>query len=386
MPFLTPVPGLRAPALAFVAQGLVWAAFAAQVPVIKDQIGASDAVFGLLSLLASLGAVASVWIAPVVDNWLRARSVVVTSALLGLVFLCLSFAESLVAYVVIFLLLAAISGVSDIVMNARTSEIEAVENRSFMSLNHGIFALAYAATALATGLARDAGLSPNAIFAIIAALIGVMCFFMHAPPADTTDDPETPVNGLPHGVIWIGGLVVMAGFFTETSVEGWSALFIERDLGGNATAGAMGPAILGLTLGVGRLFGHLLTRYFADTVLITAACLSAACGSAVVALATTPLMAQAGFAIMGLGISVVVPLAMGIVGRSVRAAQRVTALARASAVGYGAFVFGPGLMGVVAQTASLATAFAMVGVIMVLVAAFLIPVLTRQLRLGQGEV
>lgn len=385
MPFLTPVPGLRAPALAFVAQGLVWAAFAAQVPVIKDQIGASDAMFGVLALISSLGAVASVWIAPIVDRLLGARSVSITSGLLGLIFLLLAFAPNMVAYVFVFLLLAAISGVSDIVMNARTSEVEAAENKSFMSLNHGIFALAYAGTALATGIARDAGLAPSAIFAVVAVVILIMCCFMHAPPADVLDENEPGQSGSMKAVIWIGGLVVLAGFFTETAVEGWSALFIERDLGGDATQGALGPAILGLTLGIGRLFGHLLTRYFADTVLITAACLSAAAGSILVTLASTPLMAQIGFGVMGLGISVVVPLAMGIVGRSVSPRHRVVALARASAVGYGAFVFGPALMGIVAETYSLAVAFAVVGVIMLAVSATLVPALARNLALRHSE-
>jgi len=386
MPFLTPVPGLRAPALAFVAQGMVWAGFAAQVPVIKEQIGASDAMFGLLSLIASLGAVASVWIAPAVDRWLGARSVTVTSGLLGLAFAALALSPGMVFYVLIFLLLAAISGVSDIVMNARTSEVEAAEKKSFMSLNHGIFALAYAGTALATGLARNAGFTPFAIFLAIAAVILVMCCFMHAPHDETETDTNTPQTPVRMGVILIGGCVVMAGYFTESAVEGWSALYIERDLGGAPTAGALGPAILGLTLGIGRLFGHILTRFFPDTRLILFACLVAASGSVFVGLADTPTGAQFGFGLMGLGISLVVPLAVGIVGRSVSARQRVTAIARASAIGYGSFVFGPALMGVVAQGASLSVAYLVVAAIMVAVAAFLLPALSRQLALRNSEI
>ena len=100
MPFLTPIPGLRAPALAFVAQGMVWAAFAAQVPVIKAQIGASDAQIGTVFLIASLGAIASVWIAPVADRLLGARSVAVTSALLGLIFIALSLSPNILTFVV----------------------------------------------------------------------------------------------------------------------------------------------------------------------------------------------------------------------------------------------------------------------------------------------
>jgi len=379
MPFLTPIPGLRAPALAFVAQGMVWASFAAQVPVIKTQIGASDAVFGVVFLLASLGAIASVWIAPVVDRLLGAQSVSVTSALLGVSFLFLAISPGVVSFVLVFLVLSAISGVSDIVMNARTSEVEAAERRSLMSLNHAIFSFAYAATALATGLAREAGFSPLTVFGVVAMIILAMCVFMRAPQADLSGEVGKTDAAVPTGLVLIGGLVVLAAFFTESAVEGWSALHIERELGGNATAGAMGPAILGLTMGIGRLFGHQLARYFRDTTLIIVACLTAATGSVLAALAGTPLVAQAGFGIMGLGISLVLPLAMGIVGRSVPPRQRVTALARASAIGYAAFVFGPAIMGGVAEVASLSASFLLVGVVMVGVAVFLIPLLARRL-------
>jgi hypothetical protein len=48
--------------------GLVWAAFAAQVPVLKAQIDASDGVFGAVFLFASVGAIASMWVAPGFDR------------------------------------------------------------------------------------------------------------------------------------------------------------------------------------------------------------------------------------------------------------------------------------------------------------------------------
>lgn len=386
MPFLSSIPGLRAPALAFVAQGMVWAGFAAQVPVIKAQIGATDAQIGAIFLIASLGAIASVWIAPLVDKVLGARSVSVTSALLGLAFVVLAISPDIFTFVLIFLGISAISGASDIVMNARTSEVESAQNRSLMNLNHAAFSFAYAGTAVLTGLAREAGFGPLPIFAAIAVVILGMSLFMHAPHAEVAEDHDRPKPVLPMGLVWIGGFVVMAGFCTEVAVEGWSALHIERELGGDATAGALGPAILGLTMGIGRLFGQVLTRHVPDTTLIAAACLTAALGSAMAAVAGSPFTAQMGFGVMGLGVSLVVPLAMGIIGRSVSPSLRVAALARASAISYASFVLWPFIMGAVAQAYSLAAAFLMVAVFLVVVTVALIPLLTRRLRAVHGEV
>ena len=386
MPFLRPVPGMRAPALAFIAMGMVWGAFAALVPVLKMQIGVSDAVFGFVFVIASLGAIASVWLAPFADRWLGALSVPVSSGLMALSFLMAAVAPGPAAFVVAMVFVSALSGVSDIVMNARISEVEADQNQPLMSLNHGIFSLAYAATAMATGLAREAGFGPLAVFGAVAVIVMGMTIYMRSPHLGQSEDSSDRASGqFPRGIVWIGGLIVLVAFFTEVAVEGWSALYIERDLGGGAAEGAIGPAILGVTMAVGRLFGHLLSRMFADTVLITAACIVSAVGAIMAAQATVPLTAQMGFGILGLGISLVVPLAMGLVGRSVPPRERVSALARASAIAYGAFLFGPAVMGSVAEAFSLSASYLLVAGVLALVVVVLMPFLARRLRTVEPE-
>lgn len=372
----------RAPALAFVAMGMVWAAFAAQVPVIKAQIGAGDAAFGASFLISSLGAIAAMWLAPPLDRWLGARSVLITSAALGLCFILPGLSRELIGFTLAMLLVAAVSGVSDILMNARISEIEYTTRRPLMNLNHAIFSFAYAGTALATGLAREAGLSPAMVFALAGLFILAMCPWMLCPHrvfADSGAEPGTAATG--QALVWLGGCVVLAAFFTEQAVEGWSALHLERGLGGGAAEGALGPTVLGLTMGFGRLFGQVIAARVADTVMLGVACLIAAFGTALAALAPSLLIAYLGFGLAGLGISVVVPLAMAMVGRSVPHQQRVVAIGRASVIGYGAFLIGPGVMGLVSDAFGLASAFLLVSVVLVAVAAGLIPMIARRLAM-----
>ena len=63
----------RRPASAFVVVGMFWGCFAAYVPVIKDQLGASDALFGTLLLGSATGLVSAMWLAPRADRLLGAR-------------------------------------------------------------------------------------------------------------------------------------------------------------------------------------------------------------------------------------------------------------------------------------------------------------------------
>ncbi|MDP5362020.1 MAG: MFS transporter, partial [Paracoccaceae bacterium] len=77
----------RRPATAFVVVGMFWGCFAAYVPVIKAQLGASDALFGTLLLGSATGLVSAMWLAPRADRILGARGMQVGAAFLALVWL-----------------------------------------------------------------------------------------------------------------------------------------------------------------------------------------------------------------------------------------------------------------------------------------------------------
>ena len=73
----------RRPAAAFVVVGLFWGCFAAYVPVLKHQLGASDALFGMLLLGSATGLVSSMWLAPRADRLWGARSMQISIVLLA---------------------------------------------------------------------------------------------------------------------------------------------------------------------------------------------------------------------------------------------------------------------------------------------------------------
>lgn len=85
-------------------------------------------------------------------------------------------------------------------------------------------------------------------------------------------------------------------------------------------------------------------------------------GLAVVALAPAPWAAVVGFAATGLGLSVVVPLAFSVAGRLDPDGSG-AAVARVNLFNYVGFVLGAGLIGAVAEVASLRWAFAVPAVL-----------------------
>ncbi|MCU0853984.1 MAG: MFS transporter [Rhodobacteraceae bacterium] len=355
----------RQPALAFAAMGACWGAFAAFVPDIKAGLGASDALFGALLLGSSVGLLSAMWLAPIVDSRLGRYALPAASAALATAFLLPGLASVPAAFAAAMLMVGMTSGLTDVVMNARVSELETAHRRTLMNLNHAMFSFAYAASAFATGFAREAGLPPVAVFGVIA--VGVYALVPFMPIATRTAAGEEVPRAFPVSlVVWGGGIVLLA-FLFENAMEGWSALHIERTLGGGAAEGAFGPAILGLTMGIGRLSGQILAERVREAPVILAASALAAFGMLTAALAPTPLVAYLGFGLAGLGVSVIAPMALALIGRHARDSERTRAISRAAVIGFLGFFIGPPMIGFVSEATSLRLALGFVALLLALV-------------------
>lgn len=361
----------------FAAIGLGWAAYFAQVPVIKAGVGASDGAYGVALLLGSLGAVAAMWLAPLAQE--RAGRLAVPLSILAIAagLVGAGLVPRLWALAVMMFVMAAGSGVVDVLVNAQVAQAEAHTRRSLMNLNHALYSFVYAGAALAVGGLRGAGWQPATIFALCAVLFAVLAGLTIGRRTVPLEAATGAAPALPARLIWLAGALVFFAFLTEAAAEGWSALQIERGLGGTAAQGALGPALLGLAMGVGRLLGHGAAQVMREGVLLAAACLLAAAGLIGVALAPSVTMALVGFAVAGLGVSVLAPLTLALAGRAVPATLRLAVIARVSVLGYGAFFLGPPLMGLVSEGYGLNTAFAIVATLMVAVALTLVPLLVR---------
>lgn len=368
----------RKPLAGFVVIGLAWACFFAQMPVIKANLGAADDTFGAVLLIAAVGALAAMWLAPLTDRLAGGFSLPFAALLVAFGFLWGGASTNLVVFTIAMIITSAGSGIIDVLVNARIAGIEARSKRNLMNLNHGLYSFAYAGSALLTGVAREAGWGPSQVFGAAFFVILALCVVMYGRDTDTGIEDDSHSSGtVSAAFVWlIGGIVLMA-FLAEASTEGWSALHIERTLNGGAGEGALGPALLGLTMGIGRLCGHIVSRYVADRVLIGVALITSGCGIALAASAQTLIVAYAGFALGGLGISVVAPVALALLGRSVPAAVRMQAISRASVVGYSAYFMGPPLMGFVSEGLGLRAAFYVVAGLLICVAFTLVPLLTR---------
>ncbi|WP_299927624.1 MFS transporter [uncultured Pelagimonas sp.] len=369
----------RGPLAAFAAEGLFWGSFAALVPVIKAQAGLSDGDFGVVMLIAALGAVSAMWLAPRAEAKLGRWTLPVLAAVMAGAFVFPGYATNGVFLAVVMMGATIGSGSLDVAMNARISILEGRSGRPLMNLAHGIFSVAYAVSALMAGLGREIGWTPSEIFAAGVALCGLLILQMIAAPVPDPEpvSEETAKRRLPWVMLFPAGMIVLLGFMTEQATEGWSALHLERGLGAGAAEGALGPAILGMTMAIGRLSGQVIVHYWSEAVVIRVATVIAALGSAIAAWAPSLFIAYLGFGLLGIGVSVVAPMAFAWVGRMVPDDKKALAISRIAVLGYSGFFIGPPLMGFLAEGFGLPVSFTAISVLLLLVPLVLVPMVAR---------
>lgn len=370
----------RGPAAGFAAVGVFWGSFTALVPVLKPQVGLSDGQFGLALLITSIGAVMAMWLAPLAERGLGARALGVLTALLAVATLLPGHTTTGVTFTLAMLGVTMTSGTLDVAMNARVSALEAQVGRSLMNLNHAVFSVAYAICALATGFAREAGLGPAAILTGGGLVIGVLMLQAFAAPVGDADHEADGVEvaPLPWTLLLPGGMIILIAFMSEQATEGWSALHLERNLGAGAAQGALGPALLGITMAVGRLAGQVVANRVSERMVIRWAAVTAGIGACIAATAPSLGVAYVGFSILGLGVSVMAPMAYAWIGRMVPNRYRSHAISRISVVGYAGFFIGPPMMGFLSEGFGLSTSFLTIGGILFAVPLLLVPVLSRR--------
>jgi len=353
----------RWPLACFIALGLFWGTWAALIPDIKAQVGATDGEMGLALVGAGLGSLPAMLLTG--RLWRRFRWRILPVA--GLFFGAAAFGPALVAtplaLAVALFVVGASSGTLDVSMNSAVSDVEVGQNRRLMYGAHALFSLGVLVGSFATGLARQAGLPPLVELAASAAFsaavaVGCLVVVSRIPTDRSAPEPAQPGVGMSllRALAALAALGLVA-FIVEDATQNWSALLIEREIGAGPAIGGAGPGIFALAMFLGRSSGQWLGARYSDRALLVAGGAAAAGGLVLAALATIPAAALVGVALAGAGVAVVAPALFGRAGRLGDQRTRATAIATMTTVGYSGFVIGPVIVGVLAQAFGLRFSF-----------------------------
>jgi MFS family permease len=397
-----------ATALVFAVNGFLLAAWVSRLPATRDRLGASAAELGLALLAPGFGSLLSM---PFSGRWCRrfgSRVVIaVTTVAASVALAALAVVPTLVTLGLTLFVWGAFYGSWDVAMNVHGSAVEQRAGREWMPRYHACWSVGGIAGAGCGALAAHAGIPLSVHFGAVAvactALVMVaLRSFIEDRSGVLTEalagapQPPGPVPGPPEGesspardVVGAGihsrrgerevggpgrgpepprqarprvltGRLLLVGAVTlcATTLEGaaadWLALYLTDERGATASLAAAGYAVFAVAMAGGRFSGTAVAERLGRHGMVRAGGLVSFAGVLLTVLGPGLVSAYVGAALWALGVCLVFPAAVSAGGEVPE--RPADAIAAVTTIGYGGFLVGPPLIGLLAEQVGLGRA------------------------------
>jgi hypothetical protein len=353
--------------LAFLVAGFGVACWAPLVPFAKQRLGVDDGVLGLLLLCLGLGSV----IAMVITGALSARygsKPIIVAAGFGLTVTLpfLTVVSTPLTLGIALLAFGASLGSLDVAMNIHAIDVERAEGRPLMSGFHALFSIGGFAGSMVMTFLLSMHIGPLESTLLCAIpMLGAIAV-ARSRLIETPHAKEGPLFVAPRGIVLVLAGLTAITFLVEGALLDWSALLITGAGLVAAAQGGVGYMIFSVAMTAGRLGGDAVTARVGDRAMVFWGGWVAMGGFVVLLTAPSAAIAMAGFLLIGLGASNVVPVLFRQAG-SQRAMPSALAVVAITTTGYAGNLVGPAGVGFVANGVGLPGAFWMLAALLCLV-------------------
>jgi MFS family permease len=348
--------------------GFFWGSFAVLLADLSDALALSP---GPLGLALFVGAAASI-LAMALLGWTtdhlgRRPFLVLSGGAFGVGVAAVAAAGNYATLLAALALLYAASGLYDVGINAAAVDLERAAGRRTMALLHATFSAGGVAGALSAGSLLSAGVGFRYVyFGVLAPLaVVILAVALTRFPASTEPSGDGEkierfghYRNLP---LLLVAFVATLGLLSEGEMEHWSGIYLRQTLELPALLGASGVAVFHAAMAAGRLGTAWTVALFGNRRTLLGAGLLAAVGMALALATLEPTLVVAGFLVVGLALSAVVPVAFSVAG-DLAPGRAGGAISVVTTLGYGGFLLGPVLVGGLAEILGLRSALGTIAV------------------------
>ena len=236
--------------------------------------------------------------------------------------------------VIVLFLFGFAGNLLNIAMNTQGVNVEDEYGRSIMASFHGVWSVAGFSGAAIGMLMLSFSASPFLHFCIITVLVWSIVFvvYKYLPAKDVHSGSNVPLFAKPDSTLLKLGLIAFCCMVCEGTMFDWSGIYFAKEVHAPKSFRKNMIRVSGLLIATGLMLAVALPYMVPATI---------------------------GFLITGMGVSSVVPLVYSAAGRSGKLSSGV-ALAAVSTIGYLGFLFGPPVIGLIAQAFSLRWSFTLI--------------------------
>jgi MFS family permease len=355
--------------LIFFINGFVHANLAARFPRVQELFDIDNGTLGFVLLSSSVGAL----LAMPFTGWLiirnGSRRITTFSIFLYCIFVPLvPLMPGLPGLVVLFFIMGLTAGMLDVSMNSQAVMVEKIHQKPIMTSFHALFSIGMVAGAFCGALFVKLETTLFVHFAVIvgmsvAAAAWARYHLIHDKPKEK--EVDGPAFRLPNAAMVSIGVIAFCCMLGEGAMADWSTNYMENIAMASPALAPIGLSAFALAMTIGRFFGDGARLKFGDRKLMVMCGIISTMGIALTLLFNNPYSVIAGLFIIGIGLSSIVPIAYSIAGNSKNLPPGV-GLAMVTTVGYSGFLFGPPIIGLLANWQSLRIALMVVAFLFVI--------------------
>jgi fucose permease len=359
-------------ALFFIA-GMAYASWGVHVPTVRDKFQLSPAALSIALFILTGGSIAAT---VTIAKWI-ARVGTRRACLVGGLVMSASMALILVAptYSMLLPVLAAFGAgmaTMDVAMNAEASAVEQALGRPIMSSLHGMFSIGGMIGAGAGGIALAHGMA-SAVHLLLAACACVVVLVAacpavlpHVPHAENHHESGRSSRWR-SPVLWALGAVALVALIAEGAMYDWAAVYMRDVVRATPAFASAGYAAFTGAMAAGRFAGDAVRARFGAAQLVFASAALACIGMIGALVLPFSVTALIGFAMMGIGLANMMPVLFAAAMR-VKGIHAAEGLAHVASIAYVGLLFGPVLIGGVAEATNLSIGLSVVAICAALVA------------------
>lgn len=390
----------------FFLQGFTFASWAARIPDFKEVFGLNEGQLGTLLLAFPLGQLLGVPLSGyLVERFTSRRTLLSAAFLYPFTLTCLGFIPfmampggvtmpggggpmpSWTVYVfgAVLFLLGLIANLHNLSVNTQAVGVEKEYGRSIMGTFHGCWSLAGFASGLVGSFMAAHSIVPFFHYAGVLGFGLIVLLFCHRYTlkqdvvSETVKDDKPTFNifkGMDSFVLLLGFLA-FASMLCEGTMYDWSAIYFDQEVGVAKEYIRFGYTACMLAMAAYRFLADGIVNRFGPVFIMRMSGLMTAGGFLLMVIAPwvglsgilALVVATVGSALVGLGVSSVVPICYGAVSRhkGVVAGRAINAV---STIGFFGFVMGPPIIGHLAQWIGLPWVFVLVALLGLSIALF----------------
>jgi len=351
----------------FILFGVIMGSWAGRIPAMAERVHVSHSALSMVLLMGGLGAVLSYPISSRMMASLGARKTLLFS---GLALLCVLIAIGAAPTVPLLMMAVLSLGITastfDVAINSAATAREKATGKSELSKLHGLGCAGGLAGATLGSLMASLHIMPVTHFLMLAGPLAIVLYYAYTM-LDADDTAGATVEKkkftLPRGELLVLGALGFLGSMAEGSIADWSGVFLKEHFGASDGLAPLALSCFSVMMLLSRLVGDKLKLRYGARPLVTSGSMLGAAGLFFAVLSPNAYFALFGFAVAGLGMSLVFPFVFSAAG-----GQGPAALAGVASMAYSGSLMGPPVIGAIAQSFGMQVAIAYVGGLAALIA------------------